>query len=235
MQSICEQQDYLVVPAESAAQEGWDAIVDGQVVNFKAGLGTAHISEHLERFPSIPVITVAEHTEAYLDSPNVTCLQGVSGHDIEALTESTMSSVVDMSDFGLDLPIITMALSSARHFGLYIEGATDIQTALSYTAAETAGVGLGVAAGAKAGAMLGAFGGPIGAGLGAIIGGLAGAAGGKLLARGFKERGFREAVTQLDVKVAEYARSYIAALHSKALALDGASANLRRRFSLRGS
>jgi len=223
---------HLVVPAESTGQEGWDALVDGQPVNFKAGLGTDHIQEHLDRFPDIPVITVAEHSEAFSSTPQVTCLEGVSGHDIAEATQDTMESAIDLGDFGFDLPFITMAIASARNFSPVLEGHSDFGTALKHTAADTAGVGFGAAGGAKAGAIIGAFAVPLGAAAGAILGGLGGAIGGKLLAKNFKEKNLREAVALFEQRVSDYGRAYLDGLYIKANALDSAASNMKRRLSL---
>jgi hypothetical protein len=224
---------HLVIPAESTSQKGWDAIVDGQAVNFKAGLGTAHIQEHLTRFPDIPVITVAEHAETFSSNPRVTCLEGVSGHEIAEATEDTMESAIDLGDFGFELPLVTMALASARNFSPVFEGHSDVGTALKHTAADTAGGGFGAAGGAKAGAMLGAFAGPLGAAAGAILGGLGGAIGGKWIAKNFKERNLREAVSTFDQRVTDYGRAYIHGLQAKANALEEAAALMTKKLSFR--
>ncbi len=50
--------------ADSPNQEGWDALVDGQPVQFKVGLGTSGIEEHLAKNPDIPVFTVGEHASS---------------------------------------------------------------------------------------------------------------------------------------------------------------------------
>lgn len=223
---------HLVIPAESTNQEGWDALVDGQPVNFKAGLGTDHIKEHLDRFPDIPVITVAEHAETFASISQVTCLDGVSGHDIAEVTQDTMKSAIDLNDIGFDLPFISMAISSARNFSPVLKGHSDFGTALKNTAADTAGVGFGAAGGAKAGAVIGAFAGPLGAAAGAILGGLGGAIGGRLLAKNFKEKNLREAVALFEQKVADYGRAYINGLHIKANALDSAASKMKRRLNL---
>lgn len=222
---------HLVIPAESTSQEGWDAIVDGQPVNFKAGLGTEHIQEHLNRFPDIPVITVAEHAEAFASNPQVTCLEGVSGHDIAEATEDTMESAIDLGDFGFEIPLVTMALASARNFSPYFAGHSDVGTALKHTAADTAGVGFGAAGGAKAGAMIGAFAGPLGAAAGAILGGLGGAIGGKWIAKNFKEKNLREAVSIFEQRITDCGRAYIYGLQAKANALDNAASMMRRRLN----
>lgn len=223
---------HFVTIAESNSQEGWDAVVDGENVNFKSGLGTAHIQEHLDRFPDIPVVTVAEHADFFGHNPDVTCLQDVSGEQIADATKSTMESAIEMGDFDIHIPLVTLALSSARHFKPVFHGTSDIGTAVKYTVADTAGVGFGGATGAKAGALIGAFGGPPGAAIGAILGEIVGVMGGKYLAKSFKETALREALAMIDMQIAEYSKAYIDGLYQKALALEGSAKGLRRKFSI---
>ncbi len=223
---------HFVTMAASNSQEGWDAVVDGEHVNFKSGLGTQHIQEHLDRFPDIPVITVAEQADFFEDNPDVTCLQDVSGEQIADATESTMESAIGMGDFDIDIPLVTLALSSTRHFTPVFQGTSDIGTAVKYTAADTAGVGFGAAAGAKAGALIGAFGGPPGAAIGTVLGGIVGVMGGRHLAKSFKETALREALATIDMQIAEYSKAYIDGLYQKAIALEGSAKKLRRKFSI---
>jgi|GEM_PF-2498354 len=231
--------DYLdaaghnVEMATATNQEGWDAIVDGQLVNFKAGLGPDHIQEHLERFPDIPVIAVAEQAATFSDNVMVTCLGDVSGEEIAKATDDAMSSVVGATDFGLDIPLVTLALSAARNFKPLIHGHTELSTAAINTTADTAGIGLGGAAGAKAGALVGAFGGPLGMIAGTIVGGIAGAIGGRFLAEGFKEKALNQARLEYEGGITEYGNAYTAALEVKARSLNSAAESYQRRFSFR--
>ena len=217
--------------ATATNQAGWDALVDGQAVNFKAGLDASHIEAHLDRYPDIPVITVAEQGEAFADNSMVTCLTGVSGEEIEQTTEAAMESVVDATDFGLDIPMVTLAIAAAKNFKPVLGGHSDFGTATMNTATDTAGVGLGAAAGAKAGAMVGAFGGPIGAVAGSIFGGLVGAMGGRSIAKGFKEKALNKARSDYDTGVTQYGHAYAKALYAKADQLDTTALSHERPFS----
>lgn len=218
--------------ATSTNRAGWDAVVDGQAVNFKAGLDTGHIQEHLARYPDIPVITVAEQGEAFADNPMVTCLTGVSGEEIEQTTEAAMESVVDATDFGLDIPMVTLAIAVTKNFKPVLGGHSDLGTATMNTATDTAGVGLGAAAGAKAGAMAGAFGGPIGVVAGLIIGVLVGAIGGRSIAKGFKEKALNKARSDYDAEVTQYGQTYVTALYAKADQLDKTALSYERPLSI---
>ena len=214
-------------------QKGWDAIVDGQLVNFKAGTGADHIEKHLERFPEIPVITVAEQSTAFADNHMVTCLNNVSGEEIADSTRNALSSAVEVTDFGLDIPFVTLALSAARNYKPLLSGYSNLGTATVNTLADTAGIGIGGAAGAKLGAVVGAYGGPLGAFFGAITGGLIGAFIGGATAQGFKEKALDEATLEYAEHARDYEKKYTAALRDKALSLDKTAQRYEREFSLR--
>lgn len=219
--------------ATATNQEGWDAVVDGQLVNFKAGIGADHIEVHLERFPEIPVITVAEQSTAFADNDMVTCLDNVSGEEIADATETALSSMVEATDFGLDIPFITLALSTARNYKPLLSGYSDFGTATRNTITDTAGIGIGGAAGAKTGALVGAFAGPLGMFAGTIVGGLIGAMGGGAIAQGFKERALDQAKSEYEGRIRDYEKTYTAALKDKALSLEKTAQSYERRFSLR--
>ena len=226
---------HVVVMAESTNQEGWDAIVDGQKVNFKAGLGEDHISEHLERYPEIPVITVAEQAEAFGSNPQVTSLSGVSGNEIENATESTMEGIVELGEIAGAIPIATMVLSSYRYFKPVVRGASDLKTATKYTVTDTVSIGGGAAAGVKIGAVLGVPGGPILVGAGAIAGGLVGALAGRLASKRIKGRSLREAKANLDEALTELSESYKIGISQKAEHLLSLGRRLQPRLNLKRS
>tara|TARA_B110001469_G_scaffold126356_1_gene143794 strand:+ start:24 stop:1403 length:1380 start_codon:yes stop_codon:yes gene_type:complete len=217
--------------AASTNQVGWDAIVDGQLVNFKAGLGMDHIQKHLEDFPNIPVITVAEQAATFSDNTMVTCLGDVSGEEIAQATEDAMSSVVDATDFGLEIPLVTLALSAAKNFKPVIDGHSNLSTAAINTSVDTAGIGIGGMAGAKAGALAGAFGGPVGMVAGSILGGLAGAIGGRSIAKGYKEKALNKYLFEYENRVGKYGYAYIGALEEKAISLESTADHYMRPFS----
>lgn len=219
--------------ATSTNQEGWDAVVDGQLVNFKAGLGPDHIQEHLERFPEIPVITVAEQSTTFADNEMVTCLDSVSGEEIADATENALSSVVEATDFGLDIPFVTLALSAARNYKPLLSGYSDLSTATIHTVTDTAGIGIGGAAGAKTGALIGAIVGPLGMFAGTIVGGLIGAMSGGAIAQVIKEKSLAQAEAEYKERVLDYEKRYTTALEGKALSLEKTAQSYERDFSLR--
>jgi len=225
-------QGHHVELAESTTQEEWDALVDGQPYNFKVGLNPSGIQEHLERFPDIPVYTVVEHSELFADNPDVICLDGISGVEIEEVTREAMESALEMGDLGFELPVVTFALASFRNFTPVFAGHSGISTATRNTVVDTFGSGLGLAAGAKAGGIIGSLGGPLGAGAGAIIGGIAGAIGGKLAAKGIKEKELRQAKSDLGESLEQYGKAYLHGLRYKAEALEESAKQMRGRLNL---
>jgi len=214
------EQGHHVELATEPNQAGWDALVDGEPVQIKVG-GPETISEHLEKYPDIPVITVAENADKFAGEPMVMAVKELSGESIEEATTQTLQGIDGLDDVGLDFPVVTAVLSGARNLSLVASGDSDLGTAIKYTAADTVGVGAGGAAGAKAGTMIGgAIGGPIGAGIGAVIGGIGGAIMGRKGARHFKEGALREAEERLNCAVSRYPDLYGAALQKKAGVLE---------------
>ena len=163
---------HVVSLAESTNQEGWDAVVDGHVVNFKAGLSSEHINEHLGKFPNIPVMTVAEHSNTFESSSQVTVLNEISGHEIEALTKDTMEHALELENIIFDMPAITVALACARNFTPFFQGKSDFSTAIKNTSVDSVAIGGGSLTGGLIGFSIGT---PIPV-IGNILGGLIGAA-----------------------------------------------------------
>lgn len=195
--------------ADSPNQEGWDALVDGQPVQFKVGLGTGGIEEHLIKNPDIPVFTVGEHAETYADNDMVTAVEGTSGSEIQETVEETLEGVDGLDDVAFDFPLVTLMISGAKNARLVAKGQSDGWTAVEYTVADTVAVGGGGALGGKAGAMIGGLvGGPIGAMLGGLIGGIGGAMAGRSLSNDYKEQGLRQAQESLESALAMYPVAY---------------------------
>ena len=108
-------QGHHVVMPDTPNEAGIDAWVDGQPVQIKSGLDAGGITEHLERYPDVPVITVAEHADAFADEDMVTALPEVSGAALEATTAETLQGIEEFGDFALDIPIITAVISGATN------------------------------------------------------------------------------------------------------------------------
>lgn len=223
-------QGHHVEMHENPSNPASDALVDGQPTQFKAGLSADSILEHRDRYPDIPVVTVAEHSDYFAGDPMVDCLDTISGQAIEDTTSDALESAIGIDDFIDGIPVVTAAVSGFRNFRPVIDGHCDFETAIRYTLADTAGVGIGAAAGAKLGAVIGMSLGPIGAALGVAIGGIGGAIGGKLAASAYKNRDLDAAKTALAQAVERYPAAYVAALRQKSIALEGNAKRLHPRF-----
>ncbi|OGR13013.1 MAG: hypothetical protein A2341_28145 [Deltaproteobacteria bacterium RIFOXYB12_FULL_58_9] len=219
---------HLIEFADAPNQAGWDLLVDGQQVQVKAGLDAGSITDHLERYPDVPVITVAEHADLAAGLENVTALEGVSGEAIQTATEETLDGVDGLADIGGAFPIFTALISGGKNIKLLAQSKTDIGTALRNTTVDTVGVGGGGFLGAKSGGILGAvIGGPIGAAVGGVLGGIGGAILGRWGAKRFREADLREAQEELERRIGIYAEQYIEALDAKSSSLAERSVRTR--------
>lgn len=213
-------QGHLVEMSTSPNEAGVDAVVDGQPVQIKSGLESSAVTEHLEKYPDVPVITVAEHAEVFDGAEMVTVLPDVSGAALEASTRETLDGIGDLSEVGFDFPLITAAISGATNIAAVARGTRDLETALEFTGADTVGVGGGGFVGAKTGGLAGAaVAGPFGAAVGAVLGAVGGSVAGRKLAKLFKERGLRAARTELNTTLAELPEAFGEALARKEHAL----------------
>ncbi len=233
-----EARGHVVELADTSNQEGWDALVDGQPVQFKVGLDTGGIEAHLEAHPDIPVITVAEHASGFADHADVDALVPVSGQEIHETTQAGLEGVEDLGDLPLDFPLVTAVFSGKRHFGAVVRGDSDGLTAFKRTMTDTALVGGGAMAGAKAGAVVGALGGPLGMIIGAVLGGFGAGRYARRFANNINQAELRRLECELDgLEQAQrglenaYAEIHQKALASKAAVLHGRAAVLRPGWS----
>lgn len=216
--------------ADSPNQEGWDALVDGQPVQFKVGLGTGSIEDHLAKNPDIPVFTVGEHAQAYADNDMVTAVEGTSGSEIQETVEHTLEGIDGLDDVAFDFPLVTLMVSGAKNARLVAKGHSDGWTAVEYTVADTVAVGGGGAIGGKTGAVIGGLlGGPFGAAVGGIIGGIGGAMAGRSLSNDYKEQGLRQAQSSLESALARHPAAYAQALKAKGQALASSAEQAQPR------
>lgn len=204
-------QGHVVELAATPNQEGWDALVDGQPVQFKAGLDPGGIEAHLAAHPDIPIVTVAEHAEAYGDVEGVVVLD-VSGQTVQDLTRDTLEAAASMPDAVFDLPVITLMVSGGRNTMRALRGHRSPREALVQTVVDTASVGIGAATGGKAGFVIGGgVLGPLGAALGMLAGGLGGTLLGRRVARLRDRRFLRRARRELSRALREFVPAYLEA------------------------
>lgn len=220
-------QGHHVEMANSPNQQGWDAYVDGERVQLKAGLDPSAITQHLAQHPDIPVVTVGEHADHFASNAMVTALPDVSGAVIQETTEQTLDAIDGLDGIEADFPIVTLLVAGARNARLVARGDSDLGTALEYATSDLVGGGGGALLGAKAGGMLGMVAGPVGAAAGAVIGGILGGLAGRSASKEFKERHLRAAQDRLKSALAEYPKAYVAALGIKAESLASHARRVR--------
>ena len=191
-------------------QEGWDATVDGQKVNFKSGTDSSHIDEHLRTHPDIPVITVSEHEHYYGENDNVTCLPGLSGEEIEQVTDSTMQAIENLAPNALveEIPLIAPALAFARNLKPAFQGKNDYKSATVNAVTESVGVSGGAMAFAFVGGLFGGI--PI-----VIAGSLLGGLIGKRWAQSKIQKELDKAVTDFQNAVFSFGEMHVEALTLK--------------------
>lgn len=203
-------------------QEGWDATVDGQKVNFKSGTDSSHIDEHLRTHPDIPVITVSEHEHNFGENENVTCLPGLSGKEIEQVTDSAMQYIENLDPGALaeGIPVVSAVLVFARNLKPAIQGKNDIMSSAKNGATEWAGIASGYMTGWWIGGLVG---GPVGAfAFSLIVGNI-----GKWCSRGIIDKPYKEAVVEYENAVVSYGETFVNALTSKGEALKRSAEAVR--------
>ncbi len=201
-------------------QKGWDAIVDGQEVQFKSGLTSGIIDKHLEQYPDIPVITTAEHADKFADNPMVIALPDVTAENIHNTTEQTLhslDSIADVSDLGaVDFPVVTIIWSTIKNIKSVVKGNKDIGTAGKHIGLDAAGSGLGAVGGGKLGAIIGGIlGGPFGIAIGGLAGGIFGVIAGRKLTNSIKEKPLKKAQEDFNALLSQYPEVYVHSLRKK--------------------
>jgi len=196
-------QGHVVEFPETSNQSGYDLLVDGHPFQVKDTMSPGLISEHLEKYPDIPVIINSEMGAYFAGNENVIVDPDLSHDQIAAAVHHTIDGVNALDAASIHIPFITLALSSVKEGSLMLAKKTDIKTAGKHVLYDTASVGLGGAAGAKMGTLAGSFLGPVGAGVGLVLGGIAGALGGKMLARKIKRSGLAKRQADYDSALVE--------------------------------
>ncbi len=168
-----KEQGHSVIPAASPSQQGWDILVDGEPYQVKTA-GMSAVSEHLERYPDIPVIAPAE-----VASPgdHVLPMEGLDPSHMHESATQTLESIHHFSSLIHKLPLVTLAVSSYRNWLKVRKELITPGEAMLFVAQDTACVGGGAAVGAKLGLAI--FGWTLptavaGAALGAFCGVMAG-------------------------------------------------------------
>jgi len=220
-------QGHLVEIPKAPNQEGYDAIVDGQPVQFKSGLNPSAINEHQERFPNIPVFTVQEQGGTFEGNENITALP-ISGQKIEELTEKSLEGIEGQTSSLGEFPAITGVISGGKNLYRVMKGHMSLGEAIKYTGSDVAGVGMGGMIGGALGTGVGIVGGPPGMMIGEIIGTLIGASIGRGLSGQFKGKKLEKAILEVKELFSQYPQPYLKGLKNKASALKEQARGVRK-------
>lgn len=199
---VLEGMGYKVELPDTANQEGWDVLLDGEPWQIKGGQSPKVIAAHFEKYPDIPVVTNADLGAYYEGYDNVMVLDDVSAEAIHEMAEGSLNAVDQLdSTMGVGIPVVSLIMSSFREVKLHSQKKTDLGSSVKNIGLDAAGVGGGGFAGAQTGAFIGAIGGPAGAAVGGLIGGVVGAVGGKLGTNAVKEMAMKEAFNDYENKI----------------------------------
>ncbi|MCP8616377.1 hypothetical protein [Salirhabdus salicampi] len=157
---------------ETSNQEGFDLIVDGQPFQVKCLSEPSGVYEHFQKYPDIPVIANKELMETLDDHPLVYGTE-VSN---QLVIETTNNSLKHAAELGkLDIPIITMAVSSLSNGYKIIADGLEVRLASLNIVNETVSRSVAAFAGKGIGVVIGPAFGPAGLVVMPMFLGLAGA------------------------------------------------------------
>lgn len=178
------QEGHTVEFPTTANQEGFDLVVDGQVMQVKNTLSSDYVLQHLEKSPDIPVIVNQELAETLGDHPRVFVDQSLSHENVnQSMLESLehIHQFDSISDF-LPIPFVALGLAAYRNYNDFDSKQINSKKYLENVGKEM----VAIVGGAFVGKMIlgtigGMVAGPVGialaGGLGAYIGGVAGSTG----------------------------------------------------------
>ncbi|MGC9490979.1 MAG: hypothetical protein ACP5CD_07110 [Thermovirgaceae bacterium] len=174
-----------VVFPESAAEPGYDLLVNGDPFQVKSLSGPEEILEHFDKYPDIPVFVneeVLSSLEGYEQltlGENLFSVPDFTHEEILDMTESSLKAGHEVLDFGI--PFISLAVVTTRHLLEYYRYGPIAKKDLAMNmAAEFTSMTAGGFVGSKAlGLSMMILFGPAGA----VVGGAAGAIAGSVLGR----------------------------------------------------
>ena len=150
----------------SAAQPGYDLLVDGHAVQVKCLADAGGVLEHLERYPDIPVVANVELAHHVGHLPGVLIDDELSHAEVAAATHDSLHGLDLLDDDGDAIPLVSLASAAVRHGLAWRAGRITVRQAASRTAADGLVVGGLARLGALAGGALGAY-----LGTGAVVAG----------------------------------------------------------------
>ena len=202
---------------DSGTAEGLDVTVDGKTFNVKVTDNPGYIQDHLDKHPDIDVITNREMADAFADNPRVVIDPDLSSQEAFHSTADTLEGMADLGDFLDGIPLIALAINTARNGRKVYKGDVDLVTAAEHTVLDTAAAGGGGTVGGKAGLAVGLALAPMTGGISAVVipaattlvGTLVGVFTGKGISGWIKERHLRAAVASLQSVAAEFRDEFL--------------------------
>lgn len=201
----------------SGTAEGMDVRVDGDPYNVKITDNPKYIQKHLDENPDIDVIANKEMAEAFKDNPRVLIDNDLSSQDVFHQTADTFEAASDIGDLVDSVPLISLAINTAKNGHKLYKGNVDLGTAVEHTILDTTGGGVGGWAGGKVGLAAGMALAPVTGGLSAVvipaastfIGGIIGIFTGKGITGWFKRRHLRSAMKQLESASSDFRDEFL--------------------------
>jgi len=218
--SILEESGCVVEMAPSGTEEGYDMIVQGDIVsgpvNVKITNNDQYIRNFLDDNPGIKVVTNEEMAEHFSDNSDVIALEGLSEVDAYERTSETIGGINDLGSCIHRIPYITLGISSVKNISGVVKGRKSMGDALEHIVEDTAGVGLGSLVGGKVGLSVGLALAPVTGGTSAIIipaattlvGTMMGVLKGKQLFGWIKKRHLRKAIEKLRLAAADFGQEF---------------------------
>lgn len=184
------QQGHTVAFPDTANQEGFDLVVDGQVMQVKNTLSSDYVLQHIEKNPDIPVIVNQEMADALGNHPSVFIDADLSHTAVHQTMQESLERIDQFDSISsfLPIPLLTLGMATYRNYQDFDTGQTDARQYLKNIGKETAAITGGaftgkVVFGTLGGILAGPVGVAIAGGLGAYIGGVAGSTGANALNR----------------------------------------------------
>jgi len=179
---------------ESAAEPGYDLLVNGDPFQVKCLSEPGGVLKHFDKYPDIPVFVNEEILpsldgyEQFTAGENIFSVPGFTHEEIVEMTEGSLNAGHEVFDF--EVPVISLAVSTARNLLEYYRYGPIAKKDLALNiGADFASMTIGGIAGSKALSlsMMILFG-PAGA----VVGGATGAIAGSILGRRVVSREYRD-------------------------------------------
>jgi hypothetical protein len=126
-------------------QAGYDLIVNGTEFQVKCLASPSGVTEHLEKYPQIPVFVNEELATAFEDDFRVIPVEGIRHDEIRRMTEESIEAGGDVLDFSI--PLITAAIMAGKNGYALLKKTTDPRSAAENFGLDVSSRSAGSAAG----------------------------------------------------------------------------------------